>query len=385
MKILILAENWPPRIGGIERYLTNIAEELAKNHSVIVIAPRVHEQVDDSKKAFRVIRKRFFSFFIRPKWLPLFIYVYKLIQREQIDVVICGKGLFEGLVGHYLKKYLRVPYVVCTYAMEIETWSSQRGNRRALIRSLSNADVVTYINDDIEKALENLGVQKESLLKLQPGIQETFIQPNPSPAHTTYGLKSRYMISVSRLVPRKGLNDLIEAFAKLDGTKYSDVQLVIVGDGPEKAALQRLAVQLFLNLDTSDHPDNKVRFLDSVPDKDLPSLLSNAEFFALTPKRIGNDVEGFGIVYLEAAAAGIPALGTMSGGVKEAVLHEKTGLLVTEGDIQEIATAIEKLLSDETLRKKFGEASRTRALNEFRWNAQVYKLENRLKAIVPRE
>src|SRR5688572_24346197 len=107
-KVLLLAENWEPRIGGIERYLKGVVETLQKEgFEVEVVEPRV---------------KKFFWPVIKPSWLPLFIFLWRKVRRRDFDVLLCGKALFEGLLGYYLKKYLGIPYLVFTYAMEIDAW-----------------------------------------------------------------------------------------------------------------------------------------------------------------------------------------------------------------------------------------------------------------------
>ena len=131
MKALLLAENWPPRVGGIENYLTNIARHLG----------------EESVEAVTPDKRRFFWPIIKPAWLPLFLGFYRKAKRGEFEVVLCGKALFEGLIGYYLKKRLGIPYVVFTYAMEIEVWASDPRDRKKLEKVLKAADRVVYINE----------------------------------------------------------------------------------------------------------------------------------------------------------------------------------------------------------------------------------------------
>ncbi|MGH9856466.1 MAG: glycosyltransferase family 4 protein, partial [Acidobacteriota bacterium] len=170
--ILLIAENWPPRIGGIERYLEHLARELSKKHSITVIAPKTVIKPIESRAlpaTVIVIRKRFFWPLVRPKWLPLFVYMYWYVRRKHVDVVLCGKALFEGLAGYYLQKYFHIPYIVCTYAMEIETWRKRAITARKLSRSLQSADKVLYINNQTRQTLLNINVKEKQLLAVYPG------------------------------------------------------------------------------------------------------------------------------------------------------------------------------------------------------------------------
>ncbi len=254
MKVLLLTENWSGR-GGIQNYLQSIATYLPAN-GVEVIEPS---------------QRRFFWPIIRPKWLPLFIKLYEKVKRAKVSsepyqVLFCGKALFEGLLGYYLKKYLGLPYVVFTYAMEIDTWLAARGTRRKLARVIKGADRVVYINDRTKQQLLALGAMEQQVVKIWPGIGEEWFRPEGvrNSKGKVPDTLTPYILAVGRLVPRKGFDVLIEAFAALDQVKHGDVQLVIVGDGPERAALEKFAERHWVN--------PRVHFLGAVSDEELRSL-----------------------------------------------------------------------------------------------------------------
>jgi phosphatidyl-myo-inositol dimannoside synthase len=388
MHCLLIAENWPPRVGGIEKYLTNISQQLQHlpGIDVSVIAPNVRNEKKlpitsrpptgdrpaGLASQLSVTRKRFFWPLIRPKWLPLFIFIYRLVKRENVEVVLCGKALFEGLAGYYLKKHAGIPYVVFTYAMEIEEWASQPATRRKLERVLRQADRVICINEVTRKKLLNLGVTEERLKKIYPGVEEHFFKPPENlRVLKKYNVARPYILTVARLIPRKGLDDLIEAFAHIDQVTYPDVQLVIVGAGYDRERLKKIAEREFI----------RPLFLGNVPDEDLAALYAQAELFALTPKAVAGDIEGFGIVYLEAGAAGIPVIGTRTGGVPEAIVHQKTGLLVEAGNRESIKNALERLLSNHQEAAALAVFGRERARQHFNWEKQVKLLTALLRDI----
>lgn len=374
MAVLLLAENWPPRQGGIENYLTNLAWHMPTK-SVIVVAPKSGGSKDDEvgSGVKRVIRKRFFWPVLRPAWLPLFIYIYRLAQREKISVTLCGKALFEGLVGYYLKKYLNIPYVVFTYAAEIEAWAQKPRWRRRLVRVLKTADRVVYINDQTKQSLLKLGAREDQLVKIWPGVSERFFKPVADEERQAvlkkYKISRPFVLLVARLVQRKNLDSVIEAYNLLSGSTKQQLQLVLVGEGPERSSLEKLVAELNLK--------NQVILLGHVPDEDLPSLYAAAMSFVLTPGPKPADLEGFGIVYMEAAACGAPSIASQT----EAVLHKKTGLIV-QPQPRAVAEAIEFLYKNPSERERLGREAQKRALAQFQWNKRAMLVKGMLDAIM---
>ncbi|MFH1353898.1 MAG: glycosyltransferase family 4 protein [bacterium] len=374
MKVLLLAENWPPRVGGIENYLTNIATHLKE--AVDVVAPSARASFEKA----RVMRQRFFWPLIKPAWLPLFIWLYRKAKKEKYDVVLCGKALFEGLVGYYLKKRLGIPYIVFTYAMEIEVWASEHGEWEKLAKVLEAADRVVYINEVTKQSLLDLEVEESQLVKICPGVGEVFFKKVDEGrlrrVLRQHNVERPYIIAVGRLVERKGFDVLIEAFSELDQTKFGEVDLAIVGEGKEREELEKLASHLFV--------EESVKFLGEVKDEDLPALYQGAQLLALTPRQIEGDMEGFGIVYLEAAASGLPAVATDTGGVKEAVKAGHTGLVVPPEDPAAVRAVLERLLSDDKLRQRLGRQARARAKEEFAWAKRIRLVKEMIDKVVTR-
>ncbi|MDP3997153.1 MAG: glycosyltransferase family 4 protein [Candidatus Andersenbacteria bacterium] len=367
MKILLIAENWPPRQGGIERYLSNLATCLGQDNDVTVIAPH---SVGEESSSVKVITKRFFWPIIKPAWLPLCIGVYRLAKKERFDVVLCGKALFEGQIARYLKRYFQIPFVVFTYGMEIKTWQSQRRNRRKLMTVLRAVDIAAYINNETKDDLSSLGVADSKLMKLTPAVGEEFLRSVPE--NKVVGVLEKtnvakpYVLSVGRLVKRKGFDQLIEAFAQVEQTRYGDWSLVVVGDGPEKTDLANMAEKNLIG--------KRVIFTGAIDDMYLRLLYGQAGFFALTPKNLPNDIEGFGIVYLEAAACGLAVLATKTGGVTEAVVDGETGILVGRDNIKAITVGLERLMLDAQKRSCLGENGKRRVENDFRWSQRASQL-----------
>lgn len=360
MRIWLIAENWAPRVGGIERYLFGIASHM-QGHEVTVFSPLETAEGRDDESY--VIRKRFSWKPLWPAWLPLYLSLSRKAQQEKPDVIICGKALIEGRVARLLQKKHGIPYVVCTYGMEISTWKSRARIRRQLASVLQDASSVLYINEQTKQELRELGVNDNKLQALYPGIDTT---SHTAPANsdeiiTRLGINVPYVLTVARLVARKGVDDLIYAFSMMTTRPV----LVIAGDGPEKKHLEKLAKKLGVD----------AKFVGAVSDEDLRALYSRAELFALTPKELPGDYEGFGIVYLEAALFGLPAIGTKTGGVAGAVQDNVTGILAEPNKPKSIAEALEKLITDKALAKQHGQAGKERVLQEFTWDKIMKKFD----------
>lgn len=371
---MLLAENWPPRLGGIENYLTSIASGLTPG-SVVIVAPQTDGKDDQQTSELPgVVRKRFFWPLLKPAWLPLFFAVKKLVRDQKIDMLFCGKALFEGLLAYHVKKSLGTPYVVFTYAMEIAVWAKSK--KRQLQKVLLAADRVVYINDVTKKTLLELGVQEKQLVKIWPGISDDwFKEMLPEDVNNTlkrYNLTSPYILTGARLIERKGIDTVIEAFGKLNKNVIQQFQLVIFGDGPQAKSLKELAQKQSSN----------IIFLGRVPKADLPALYQGATMFVLAPREIKEDMEGFGIVYLEAGARDLPVIGTLTGGIPEAILHKQTGILVQPDSPSGLAEAMELLIKDEPMRKTMGQAGKQRAWNEFRWSKRILLVKGMIDAMM---
>lgn len=387
VKVLLLAENWPPRVGGIERYLSGLMSSLGgQKVSVDVIAPRLavssrsaSSRAVGGKREERNItveRLRFFWPLMKPAWLPLWWFVSRRVRAEHYDVVLCGKALFEGMLAWRLKRQYGVPYVVFTYAMEIEVWRAHKRTRRQLQRVLQEAARVVYINNVTRRVLRELGVREGQLYQLLPALEETALWPVPpervAAVLQRYEIRQPYILSVGRLIKRKGFDTLLSAFAALDQVRFEDVQLVLVGDGPEYGALDAQA--------SAEWVDTSVHLLVQIADDELAALYAGAAVFALTPRELPGDMEGFGIVYLEAAAHAVPAVATATGGVPEAVRDGETGLVVAD-TVLAVREALARLLSDSELRGRLGEAARERVRREFLWPARAAALRATLTQV----
>jgi phosphatidylinositol alpha-1,6-mannosyltransferase len=224
--------------------------------------------------------------------------------------------------------------------------------------------------------VESLGVPSSRIRVIYPGVDPTRFTPDARP-HAAAALKpggGPVLLSVGRLQRRKGHDTVIEAIAALR-QELPDLHYLIAGDGQERARLEELA--------GARGVADRVTFLGEVDDAQLPGLYAACDIFVMPNRSDAHDVEGFGIVFLEAAATARPSIGGRSGGAPEAVLDGQTGLLVNGTDAFDLAQAVRVLAASSSLRASMGSAGRTRVLESFTWEraaAELQALHNELTA-----
>lgn len=370
-RLLLLTEVFPPSVGGIQAYLHGLFGALPAEHAFVVAASQSGDRAWDRGQPYRTVRVPMQSWTF-PRWKKAWQAARHLIQREKIEAVVCGKALFEGRAARKLQEEFHVPYVVCTYAMEISRWLEREKTRRDLLEVLRSAGRVVVINEGTKRLLRTLNVPERKLVKIYPGVAEEFFSA-PSGVdefrtlHRLVG--KRVVVSVARLVPRKGIDVLLESMGKVLRS-VPDAHLLIVGGGPEHGRLSRMVRERGLQ--------RVITFLGEASVDDVSRALACADIFALTPRNL----EGFGIVYLEAAATGKTSIGSRTGGVTEAVLDGVTGLLVPPDDADAAARALVRVLEDENLRTRLAKAARTRAEKEFHWPGRTFLFQGMVHAML---
>ena len=253
------------------------------------------------------------------------------------------------------------------------------GRMRRMIFSYGK-DLMIARNSFFEKLLyhfavliaDKVGVNSRATARLLPALARskvTLLYPgvNPVPSLTSdeSNLSHGVILFVGRLVRRKGADDVIEAF-RLLSMEMNDIELRIIGDGPERKNLVHLARVLGVS--------NNVSFLGEMTGEPLYKNYADCTVFCMPSRTLKDDIEGFGIVFLEAGAFGKPSIGTWSGGIPEAVLDKQTGLLVEEGNVIALKDALRTILLNKELARKMGEKSRHRVLKEFTWRIASERL-----------
>jgi phosphatidyl-myo-inositol dimannoside synthase len=259
--------------------------------------------------------------------------------------------------------------VSLTHGHEIG-WAALPGARQLLRRIARGNDVVTYLGDyqrvRLDRALHGL----TQLERLAPGVDVDAFHPgvDGGTVRKRYGLSDRpVVVCVSRLVPRKGQDMLIRALPEIR-RRVPDAALLLVSGGPHRPTLERLAREHAV--------ESEVVFTGSVPWPELPEHYAAGDVYAMPcrTRHAGLDVEGLGIVYLEASATGLPVIGGDSGGAPDAVREGETGFVVGGSDVPAIAARIADLLADPARAKQMGAAGRAWVEREWRWETQAARL-----------
>jgi phosphatidylinositol alpha-1,6-mannosyltransferase len=354
---LVVTNDYPPRPGGIQAFVHGLALRRPPG-SVIVYAPRWQGcDAFDLRQPYPVVRHP------GPLMLPLPAVARRaaaLVRAHGCDTVVFGAAAPLGLLAPGLRAAGARRIVMLTHGHEA-SWAGAPLFRQVLARIGDRADVVTYLGEYTRGRLAEV-ISDGKLVRLAPGVDTTVFRPGAGGTgiRKKYGLADRpVVVCVSRLVRRKGQDMLIRAWPRVLRA-VPDAVLLLVGGGPSRRGLERAARDL----------GGSVRITGPVPWTALPAHFDAGDVFAM-PCRTrlrGIDVEGLGIVYLEASATGLPVVAGTSGGAPDAVRHGETGLLVDGRSAAQIATAVISLLADPAKAKAMGESGRDWVSREWNWD-----------------
>jgi phosphatidylinositol alpha-1,6-mannosyltransferase len=367
--ILLATLEYPPQIGGIAEYLRHAVDAFPPG-AVHVLAPSVGDQAHeiDMRSDAPIYRRELLARFLRPRWLPALYWTDWLAKKERPSLLLVSHLLPMGDIARIVGRRYRIPYGVIVHGMDAALAIDAGGAKKARAsRILAGAAFVVANSAYTAHLVGSLGVPAGKIAVVRPSpsfpATVTVTEEQRADVRRRYALGADFtLLSVSRLVARKGIDDVIDAIAELRHQGVF-VRYLVAGDGPERKKLERKVAKLELQ--------DRVRFAGAVPHGELPAVFAAGDAFVLVPKSIGPDVEGFGIVYLEANLVGRPVIGSRSGGVPDAVIHEKTGLLVDAEDRGQLVHAVRRLMGDRDLRRRLGEQGRRRVIEEFDWRRQM--------------
>jgi phosphatidylinositol alpha-1,6-mannosyltransferase len=368
-RTLIVTNDFPPRQGGIQSFVHALATRLPSG-TVTVYAPKWHGDTEfDARQPFPVIRHP--SSLMLP--VPAVSRRAAAIAREHgCDAVLFGAAAPLGLITPALRRAGVTRAVALTHGHEAG-WAALPGARSLLRRIGDEVDTITYLGEYFRTRLARAlsPAAARNLTRLAPGVDVDAFHPGAAgPAmRERLGLADTPVaVCVSRMVPRKGQDTLIRAWPKVRA-EIGDATLLLVGDGPYRGDLERLAKQLDVA--------SAIRFTGPVPQADLSAYYAAGDVFAMPcrTRRRGLDVEGLGIVYLEASATGLPVIGGDSGGAPDAILDGETGYVVPGGDVHAVTTRVAELLGDPAKARAMGEKGLAWVHREWRWELAAARLE----------
>ncbi|SDN70101.1 glycosyltransferase family 4 protein [Actinacidiphila guanduensis] len=374
-KTLIVTNDFPPRPGGIQSFVHNMALRMDPG-KVVVYASTWRDGSEvarfDAEQPFEVVRDRTTMMVPTPRVRRR---AAELLRAHGCTSVWFGAAAPLGLMGPDLRRAGALRLVGTTHGHEA-AWAQLPGSRILLRRIGEGTDTLTYLGEYTRSRIAAALTPQAAgrMVHLPPGVDEKSFHPGSGGAvvRARLGFTDRpVVVCVSRLVKRKGQDTLILALPRVL-REFPDAVLLIVGGGPYRQELQNLAERTGVS--------QAVHFTGPVPWSELPAHYGAGDVFAMPcrTRRGGLDVEGLGIVYLEASATGLPVVAGDSGGAPDAVLDGETGWVVPGGDPAAAADRILGLLRDPGLRTAMGERGRRWVEESWRWD----HLAGRLKSLL---
>ena len=376
-KTLCITNDFGPRAGGIETFVVGLIQRLPKNSVIVYTASQAGsapfdamwlrdygvEVIRDSAKvllpSFRVGRN-----------------VRKLARERNIKSVFFGAAAPLALLAPGLRRVGVKKIVALTHGHEV-WWSRLWPFSWAIARIGRAVDALTYLGEftrgEIAKALDHESVAK--LVRIAPGIDTEHFTPRTDAQglRESLGLgNKKVIVSVGRLVHRKGQDVLIEAMPEII-TTINNAHLLLIGEGPYKKELEQRIKSLGL--------ESRVTFVGRVQYADLPRYICVGDVFAMPSRSrlAGLEVEGLGIVYLEASACGLPVIGGISGGAPDAILQGETGFSVDGTSAHEVALALVRVLADKELAQRLGTRGRQWIIEQWQWQMWSERFSQLLK------
>lgn len=365
MKHLLVTNDYPPKIGGIQSVLWEWWRRLPPDRFAVLTSPYDGADEFDAGEPYLIERVREPVLLPHP---PMVRRVDRLARRFGAELVVVDPAVPLGMIGPSLD----LPYDVVLHGAEVTIPGRLPGSKQALGRVLRHARHVISAGEYASREANRAAGRELPTTIVPPGVDTHRFRPLDDDdrlgARAKFGIPADAQVisAISRLVPRKGFESAIRAVNYLKPS-HPDVLLVIAGRGREEARLRRLAAEL----------DAPVTFLGRVSNDDLPLVYGCSDLFTMLchDRWGGLEQEGFGIVFVEAAACGVAQVAGRSGGAAEAVAEGVTGLVVDDGrDYRAAAAAFARLLDDDAERSRMGLAARQRAETEFDYDLLAARL-----------
>jgi phosphatidylinositol alpha-1,6-mannosyltransferase len=381
--LLLLSEVFPPRTGGSGRWLWEVYRRLPPGEAVIAAGEDPRQAEFDRTHDLRLERLPLsFSTWGIASPAGLVQYgralrrVSRLVRRERARALHCGKCLPEGLLAWLARRVHGLHYLCYVHGEELNLAGQSRELGWLTRRVLHSARLVIANSRNTERLLrEEWGLHPEQVAVLHPGVDTDRFRPaeRDPEARSRLGWGDRpVVLTVGRLQKRKGHDHLILALRAVRRA-VPDVLYAVLGDGEERAALEDLVRREGLT--------GHVQFLGERPDGDLVACYQQCDLFVLPNRQVGQDIEGFGMVLVEAQACGKPVIAGRSGGTAETMNAAETGLLVAAEEPEPLADVLTELLRDAPRRAAMGRAARQWAVERFDWGPLTRRAEQLFESV----
>lgn len=364
MKLVFIATDFAPMLGGIAQFMYDLINELPKKNVAAIALPTPNWKSFDKKQKFPIVRlnvpERWNPFHKQIKWFSLF-YFWQLLKTPEVGMVVCCHGNHALMLAAWLLyKIKKIPYAVFLHGFDIKS-AQTKPTRHYYNALLKNASIVFPNGSLTAKAALDGGVSPQKMEIINPCINEANLTFTASPEDIVEKLKlknKKIVLSVGRLVERKGFDMVIKALPTLLKT-VPDAHYVIVGGGGFEPQLKKLVHDLGLT--------KHVTLVGPVPHNEVSNYIAICDVFVMVTREIKEkgDIESFGIVYLEANYLGKPVIAGSAGGVKDVVVDKETGLIINPHDLSKISEGIASLLQNPKLAKQLAENGRKRVIENF--------------------
>ena len=374
--LLFVTNDFGPRAGGIETFIIGLIQRRPFGTTIVYTSFQEDSEQYDSEwlanYGVRVIRDRAKILLPTPR---VAFQLQRIVKKESITTAAFGAAAPLGLLSASLKRVGVARTVALTHGHEV--WWARVFPFNLLLRRIgSTVDVLTYLGNFTRTAISK-GISakaQRSMVKIAPGIDVDHFTPTDASAlRESLGLtQKKVIVSVGRLVHRKGQDFLIKSMPHILKS-VPEAHLLLIGQGPYREHLEKLV--------RDNKLENSVTFIGRIQYKELPMYLCAGDIFAMPSRSrlMGLEVEGLGIVYLEASSCGLPVLAGNSGGAPDAVVQGKTGLVVDGTNEQEIAAAAIEMLSNSTASQLMGITGRQWIIDNWRWEIWSKDFEDLLQ------
>jgi len=372
-KSLLISEIFPPKNGGSGRWFWELYTRLPNNEYVIAVGKAEGDKALDKTHDLNIHRLELSS----PSWgiksltglkfyWRVFNKIRALIKQEKISTIHCGRCLPEGFIGYLFYKMFNIPYICYIHGEDVEAASTSRELSWIVHKILANASkLICNSQNTAQLILVKWQICSEKTVILNPGCDtERFIpaERNNAIIKSLGWSNRRVILTVGRLQKRKGQDMLIKALPEIKKT-IPNILYAIIGDGEEKIELEQLAREL-------DIQDN-VLFMSEISDDKMIKAYQQCDVFALPNRTVGQDIEGFGMVLVEAQACGKPVVAGDSGGTAETMIIDSTGFIIDCTQPFFIASTISKLLENNELQATMGAAGRLHVEKTLDWKVHA--------------
>ena len=373
---LVITELFMPTKGGTAVWFDQVYRLLGGKNQHILTAQVDGDQLHDRhhpNSIHRITLKR--VSWLKPEsllmYLNLFTHSIWLCLRHKITTIHAGRVLPEGAIALICSKLLRIPCVIYAHGEEITTWQQHPNKRKAMRWVYQHCDTIIANSQFTQGELIKLGISSRKIKLIHPGVDTHFFRSDLPCADLRQQLNlssdDTLLLSVGRLSRRKGFDTVIKSLALLN-QQALPVHYALIGIGEDLAYLTALATEYGVA--------SQVHFLGHVAPDDLPRWYNACALFVMPNREVNGDTEGFGMVYIEAAACGKTAISGQVGGPPNAVLDRITGLNIDGENVEQLAVAINELVTNQALKLTLEHNAQQRVLNEMTWQKVALATQN---------